>query len=151
LFTGSLLRGELSLARETAESFLREAENAGRTMEALLARRNVGHARLYQGDFINARSDLAEVIRTYDPERDHDANFRFHIDNGSISVAFLTQATWALGDVEQARALGDEALTRTDQSANAPTRATVYHHISLYHVLRGKKCTRERRRGSGPS
>jgi predicted ATPase len=134
LFTGSLLRGELSVARETAESFLREAENAGRMTEALLARRNVGHARLYQGDFINARSDLAEALRTYDPERDQ---LRFGLDNGSVSTAFLTQATWALGDVERARALGDEALTRADRSANAPTRATVYHHISLYHVLRG--------------
>jgi predicted ATPase len=97
----------------------------------------VGHARLYQGDFINARSDIAEVMRTYDQERDHDAKLPFGLDNGSISIAFLTQATWALGDVEQARALGDAALTRADQSANAPTRATVYHHISLYHVLRG--------------
>jgi predicted ATPase len=137
LFTGSLLHGELSLARETAESFLREAENAGRMMEALLARRNVGHARLYQGDFINARSDLAKVLRTYDPERDDDAKVPFGLDNGSISTAFLTQATWALGDVEQARALSEEALARADQSAIAPTRATVYHHISLYHVLRG--------------
>ena len=29
LFLGSLVRGELSLARETAESFLRDAENEG--------------------------------------------------------------------------------------------------------------------------
>jgi class 3 adenylate cyclase len=76
LFVGSLLRGELSLALETAESFLREAENEGRMTEAAAARRNVGQARLWQGDFIGARTNLAEALRIYDPERDRDAKFR---------------------------------------------------------------------------
>jgi predicted ATPase len=137
LFTGSLLRGELSLARETAESFLREAEDAERTTEVSVARRHVGHARLYLGDLIEARSNLAEALRTYDPERDRDAKFRFGVDTGACATGFLTQAIWALGDVEGARALGDEALARADETAHPPTRATVYHHISLYHMLRG--------------
>jgi class 3 adenylate cyclase/predicted ATPase len=137
LFTGSLLRGELSLAQETAENFLREAETAARMTEASLARRHVGHARLYQGDFIEAQSNLAEALRTYDPERDHDDQSRFGVDNGATATAFLAQASWALGDVERARALGDEALARADETAHAPTRATVYHHICLYYVLRG--------------
>ena len=67
LFVGSLLRGELGLARETAESFLRDAENAGRMTEAGVARRNVGLARLVQGDFVDAEAYLAEALRTYDP------------------------------------------------------------------------------------
>jgi predicted ATPase len=137
LFTGSLLRGELNLARATAESFLREAENAGRTTEASLARRHVGHACLYQGDFIEARNNIAEALRTYDPERDRDAKFRFGAESGACATGFLTQAIWALGDVERARALSDEALARADETAHAPTRATVFHHISLYHMLRG--------------
>jgi class 3 adenylate cyclase/tetratricopeptide (TPR) repeat protein len=74
LFVGSLLRGEVSLARETAESFLREAEDEGRMTEAAVARRNVGAARLFQGDFIDAEAILAAALRTYDPERDRDAS-----------------------------------------------------------------------------
>ena len=35
LFVGSIGRGELSLARETAESFLRDADNEGRMTEAV--------------------------------------------------------------------------------------------------------------------
>jgi tetratricopeptide (TPR) repeat protein len=54
LYVGSLVRGELSLARETAESFLREAETEGRMTEASAARRCVGVAGLVQGDFIGA-------------------------------------------------------------------------------------------------
>jgi predicted ATPase len=137
LFIGSLSRGEVRLAQETAESFLRDAEDKGRMTEAAVARRCMGMARLWEGDFINAHADLAGVLRTYDPERDHEAKFRFGVDSGAAAAAQLTVAIWALGDVEQARALGEEALARADQTAHAPTRATAYHFISLYQVLRG--------------
>jgi class 3 adenylate cyclase/predicted ATPase len=137
LFVGSLLRGELSLAQETAESFLREAENEGRMTEAAAARRNVGQARLWQSDFIDARTNLAEALRTYDAERDRDAKFRFGPDTGAGAAVFLALASWALGDVERARALSDEALARADETAHAPTRANVYDIISRYHMLRG--------------
>jgi hypothetical protein len=67
LFIGSLLHGELGLARETAERFLREAETEGRMTEAAVARRNVGLARLFYGDLIGAEANLAEALRTCDP------------------------------------------------------------------------------------
>jgi predicted ATPase len=137
LFIGSLLRGELSLARETAESFLRDAENEGRMTEASVARRNVGTARLFQGDFIDAEANLAEALRTYDPQRDRDAKFRFGPDGGAGAASYLALASWALGDVERARALSDEALARADETCHAPTRANVYAIIPLYQALRG--------------
>jgi predicted ATPase len=137
LFAGSLLRGEISLGRETAESFLRDAENAGRIAEAGVARRCLGMVCFFQGDFIGAEANLAEALRTYAPERDHDAKFRFGGDEGAIAAGYLALARWALGDVERARTLSNEALARADETAHAPTRATVYHHISLYHTLRG--------------
>jgi class 3 adenylate cyclase/tetratricopeptide (TPR) repeat protein len=137
LFVSSLTRGEVSLARETAESFLREAEHEVRMTEAAAARRCVGAARLFQGDFIGAEAKLAEALRTYDPERDRDARFRFGVDTGAGAAIYLALANWAMGDVEQARALSEEALARADETAHAPTRALVYHHISLYHMLRG--------------
>jgi predicted ATPase len=139
LFVGSLMRGELSLAVETAASFLRDAENAGRMMEAAAARRYVGVVRLYQGDFIAARTNLAEALRTYDPERDRDAKFRFGPDTGAGAAGFLTLASWALGDVERARALSDEALARADETGHAPTRAIVYNFISFHQVLCGDR------------
>jgi class 3 adenylate cyclase/predicted ATPase len=137
LFVGSLMRGELSLARETADSFLREAENAGRMTEAGAARRCAGQARLFQGEFIGAQTILAEALRIYDPERDRDAKFRFTADTGAGSAGFLALASWALGDVQRARALSQEASVRADETAHAPTRALVYHLISLYQIFRG--------------
>jgi tetratricopeptide (TPR) repeat protein len=131
------VRGELSLARETAESFLGDAENEGRTTEAAVARRCLGMARLYQGDFFDAEANLAEALRIYDPERDRDARFRFGEDAGASAAGFLALASWALGDVERARTLAEDALARADESAHAPTRANVYHFISRYQTLRG--------------
>jgi predicted ATPase len=137
VFVGSVVRGELSLARETADSFLREAENEGRMTEAAAARRNVGQARLWQGDFIDARANLAEALRVYDAERDRDAKFRFSVDTGAGAAGYLALASWTLGDVERARALSDDALARADETSHPPTRANVYDIISRYHMLRG--------------
>ena len=137
LFAGSTMRGELGLARETAESFMRDAETEGRMTEAGVARRNLGMARLYQGDFIGADANLAEALRLYDPERDRDAKFQFGADIAAAAAGYLPRASWALGDVERARALGEEALARADEAAHAPTRAFVYYYIALYRMLRG--------------
>jgi class 3 adenylate cyclase/predicted ATPase len=136
LFVGSLLRGEISLARETAESFLRDAESEGRTTEATIARRNVGAACFIQGDLIDARINLAEALRTYDPERDRDAKFRFGADGGATAASYLALVSWALGDLERARALSGEALARTDETAHPPTHANFYQIISFYQILR---------------
>jgi predicted ATPase len=106
-------------------------------MEAAVALRNVGFVRFYQGDFISARTNLAEALRIYEPERDRDAKFRFGMDIGAAAAAYLTLAIWALGDVERARALSDEALARADETTHAPTPANTYHVIALYHMLRG--------------
>jgi adenylate cyclase len=94
-------------------------------------------ARLYRGDFLSAEANLAEVLRTYDPERDRDARFRFSADTAAAAAAALALAMWALGDVERARALSEDSLARADGTAHAPTRATVYSFISVYHMLRG--------------
>jgi hypothetical protein len=81
-------------------------------------------ARLYQGDLIDALTNLTEALRTYDPERDRDAKFRFGQDGGAGAAAHLVLASWAMGDFQRARALSKEALARADETSHAPT----YHH-----------------------
>jgi adenylate cyclase len=82
-------------------------------------------------------ASLAEALRIYDPERDRDAKFRFGADTAAIAPVFLTLAIWALGDVDRARPLSQEALAHADKTAHAPTRAFPYDIISYYHMLRG--------------
>jgi adenylate cyclase len=94
----------------------------------------VGAARLFQGDFIVARTYFAEALRIYNSERDRDAKSPFA---GTLAAGYLAQTCWVLGDVERARSLSDEALARADETAHAPTRAIVFYVISRYHMVRG--------------
>jgi hypothetical protein len=79
-WAGSHRRGEFALARGTAETFRREAENEGRATERVVGLRMLGLTCLLQGDFIEARAHLKEALRAYDPERDRHAKFRFGQD-----------------------------------------------------------------------
>jgi hypothetical protein len=88
-------------------------------------------ARLYQGDFHGAAANLAEALRIYDPERDCDAKFRFAMDTGAGAAIYLALASWAMGDVERARALSDESLARADDTAHAPTRASISLRLQI--------------------
>jgi transposase len=55
LWVGNVARGELGLARETAETFLREAERGARTTECGVGHRLLGATCLWRGDFIEAQ------------------------------------------------------------------------------------------------
>jgi hypothetical protein len=55
---GHMTRGELRLAREIAETFLRKAERAAETTECGFGRRLLGAACLWQGDFIEAQAKV---------------------------------------------------------------------------------------------
>ena len=59
------------------------------------------------------------------------------MDTAAVATGLLAPASWALGDVERAQALGKEALARADDAAHAPTRAVVYYVTSLYELLCG--------------
>jgi predicted ATPase len=136
-WAGELLRAELNSALETATAFLRDAENAGRPTEAAVAQRFLGLTILWQSDFIEARARLNEALRIYDSERDHDAKFRFGTDTGAVATVHLAQANWLLGNVDQARELMQEAVTRAGATTHAPTVTNVDYFRAVFEVLRG--------------
>jgi len=116
----NLWRGDLGSARETAESFLREAERDARPTEAAAAHRCLGTTLLLQGDFAQARAHLEQTLRIYDPEQDREAKFRLGVDARVAATSFLAHAVWCLGDVGRARELTDEAVARAQAKASAP-------------------------------
>src|SRR5215472_9069866 len=83
LWNGNIVRGELGFGREIAETFLREAERGARTTECGFGRRLFGFTCLWQGDFIEAQSNLVEALSIYDPERDREARFGSGLDAGA--------------------------------------------------------------------
>jgi predicted ATPase len=131
-----LWRGELGLARKTAESFLREAERAARPTEAASAHRLLGSTLLYQGDFAGARGHCEQSLRIYDPGRDRQARFRFGSDSRVLATSILARAVWCLGDIRRARELIAEAASRAIESAHAPALAYTYSSQALLEILR---------------
>ena len=137
LFVSSLLRGELSTAWQTAEAFRREADNEARMMEASVAHRNLGMVCLYKGDFVAAQANFMQALTLYDPVRDSEAKFRFGTDCGAGATAYLALTKWHLGEVEGARELIEESVTRAVASAHAPTLALIHSQKGMFEMHRG--------------
>ena len=131
------MRGELRLAREIAETFLREAERGARTTECGVGRRLLGVTCLQQGDFIEAQANLAEALSIYDPERDREARFRFGQDTGATARAQLAHTKWALGEVGPARAVIEEAVAQAMDTGHVPTLVHAYFLKAYFEMVRG--------------
>jgi tetratricopeptide (TPR) repeat protein len=127
------MRGESLQARETAESFLREAEAAGRAAEAGAARSMLGLILLNNGDLRAARSTLERALADYDPARDGEAQFQFSTE---AVAGHLAVAEWHLGEVGRARETSDRAIRRARESARVTTLATTLLFKSVLEIRR---------------
>jgi adenylate cyclase len=125
------------LAREIAETFLREAERGARTTECGFGRRLLGHTCLYQGDFIEAQANLVAALSIYDSERDREARFRFDLDTGAAARVHLANTKWQLGEVEPARALIEEAVAHAIETSHVPTLVNTYFYKAHFETVRG--------------
>jgi len=137
LWIGTLARGEVGLAREIAETFLREAEREARTTECEVGHRIVGFTCLWQGDFSEAQANLVEALSTYDPKRDREVGFRFGGDIGPTARVFLAITKWLLGEVEPARALIEEAVAHATETGHVPTQVVTYVFKAHFEMIRG--------------
>jgi class 3 adenylate cyclase/predicted ATPase len=137
LYVGHMARGELALARETAETFLREAERGARTTECGYGRGLLGHTCLRQGDFIEAQSNSVEALSIYDPERRREAMVRFGHDAGAAVRAYCALTKWQLGEIGPARTLIEEAVAQAIETDHAPTLVNVYYFKAHFEIVRG--------------
>jgi predicted ATPase len=76
----NLTGGELGMAREIAEIFRREADNAGRMTETAVGLRYLGLTCNLQGELREGEANLVRALELYDPERDREANLRYGVD-----------------------------------------------------------------------
>jgi len=127
----------LGLAREIAETFLREAEREARTTERGAGRRLLGNTCLWQGDFIEAQANFVEALSIYDPEPDREDMFRFGGSTGAVVRVYLAITKWQLGEIGPTRALIEEAVAHAVETCHVPTLVNNYYFKAFFEMVRG--------------
>ena len=123
---GLLALGELGMAREIAEIFRREAENAGRMTETVVGLRYLGLTCNLQGELREAEANLVRALELYNPERDREANLRYGVDTRAGALSYLAGTKWGLGEIAQVRGLSEEAIAHARGTGHVPTIIGVY-------------------------
>ncbi len=137
LWLGNQVHGELALARETAETFLREAERGARTTKYGVGRYLLGVTCLWQGDFVAAQVNLVKAMSTCNPERDREVRFRFGGDIGATVRILLAITKWLLGEVGPVRALIEGGVADAIETDHVPTLVTTYVLKAHFETIRG--------------
>ena len=136
-WTLAIVRGELRAAQELASTFLCEAEEAGRPVEAGVAHRSLGVICYYSGDFLNARIHCERALDACRHERDFEARERFSDDTGAVAMSILAITSWHLGEVERASELINMANHRAAELDHAPSKVHPLYWKSILEILRG--------------
>ena len=132
----SFIRGDLNLAREHVDIFLREAEASRRMMDTVVAHRSVGLTCIFQGELELARFHLERALTDHVPERDMDARRLFGADAGVTAKAFLALLAWLVGEADYARRLIDQAIREGTETEHVATIATNHLFLSRLEVTR---------------
>jgi class 3 adenylate cyclase/predicted ATPase len=135
LWLGSLLRGELGMARGMAQTFISGLDHGERMTQAV-ARRFLGLTCFCQGDFAAARTNLETALSIHDPERDREADLRFG-DTRAGAAVYLAHTSRVLGELGRARELMEQGIARAVESAHVPTLINTYYFQALFEILRG--------------
>jgi predicted ATPase len=136
LWVGYLSRGEAGPLRAITEVILRDIDGKPPSPEAAVAHRLAGVTAWYFGNFELARAHLGQTLAIFDAQRDRDLAYRFGRETGVGAMVFMALTLWPLGETDQARRIGEEALARAVASGHMLT--TVYGHFqyALLHVAR---------------
>ena len=118
-------------------SFLKEAEDTGRVVEAGVARRGLALACYLAGDFLEARIHCERALAACDAERERETQERFQDATGPIVMSVLAVTMWQLGEVDRARELIEQSNRRASDLGHAPSMAHPLLWKSHLEILRG--------------
>jgi class 3 adenylate cyclase/predicted ATPase len=132
-FAAASTAGELRSAQELALTLRREAEDAGRVMEADIANDQLGLIAYWRGDFVEARTHCERGL-----DARGDPKFQELFGDGSTyALSFLAATMWQLGEVERARELIDTATRRAAETGHIGVIANALFWKSYLEVWRG--------------
>ena len=118
-------------------SFLKEAEDTGRVVEAGVVRRDLALACYQAGDFLEARIHCERALEACDPEHERETQERFHDATGPLVMSVFAVTMWQLGEVDRARELIEQANRRASELGHAPSMAHPLLWKSHLEILRG--------------
>ena len=136
LWAGHFVRGELAPLREIAELALREVEGRPASPEAVVGFRINAATEWFAGNFTAARAFLERARDIFDPQLHSDPAFRFAQDIGVSIAAYLALVLWVLGEVDQARAVADQGMTRAMRTGHVGTIGYAHFHFAVFEMLR---------------
>jgi len=134
----SLIGGQMGSARATAETYLREARKVGDLPDIASASRMLGHVRMMQGAFTEARVHLEEALRLYNPAWGIEVTRSQTTDWEITARVLLGVVSWQLGEVKRAGELIEQAKKRADESQHRVTLANAYMFATMFEVFRGE-------------
>ena len=137
LWLGHYMHGEAEAMVEITELMLKEVEQVPASSLACIAHRAFGvTCWMARGDFAAARIALERAVKLYDRERDGDLAFRFGQDLGVAARDYFALVLWALGEVDAARQMIEDAIALAIQTAHAPSLAHAYWHKAILEFMR---------------
>jgi predicted ATPase len=102
-----------------------------------LASRMLGHVRMLQGAFSDARTHLKDTLAIYDPARGIEVKRGQTADSGIIATVLLGLISWQFGEVEGVGRVIEQAKRLADESQHGLTLAVTYFFASILEMFRG--------------
>jgi predicted ATPase len=133
----AFFQGDLLAARKLAETILRQAEEEGHDVEAIIAHGSLAHIAYFAGNLSEARTEFEWVLAAGNPRRDEEVRQRLGDDIAIGAMASLSHTLWQLGEVERARELINVANRRATELGHPASMASPLYHKSLLELLRG--------------
>jgi predicted ATPase len=136
LWTFRLLRGELVIALEIAEDFLRLSEHLSYPGHMMRAHFVMEVTCMHRGEFASAMEHFEKTLSIYNPERHRDDAF-FYTQNPGVGMrCFAAWALWFLGQPDQALNRVQEALTLARELSEPHGVAYALSFAAILHQLR---------------
>ncbi len=127
--------GRIAEAGVLAKEFLELAETQSATGPRVVGRRLVGTSLLLAGHPDEARTYLESALVLYDPKEHASLAYTFGTDFGVMSKCHLAIAYWHLGLLDEADAIGDQALKDAARFGHANTIGYALSHECLLRTL----------------
>ncbi len=137
VWVGHLVRAEMSLAREAAETFLSEMRGGGPSALLATAHRCLGMTAWLQGDYAGSRPNLEAAIGMSNPDREREGRKTFGQDTSIIATCYLAQVMWQIGEAGRSRELIAGALQKAEASGHLPTQVNAIDMAAILEVARG--------------